>query len=65
MQIEDLRHRLQASGALPQHRDRVLRMWTRALPPDNGRHKPEHFLAAGAACRLHGAWASRRTTSTR
>jgi 23S rRNA (adenine2503-C2)-methyltransferase len=44
MQIEDLRRRLQALGALPVHEQRVLRHWARALPLHAGRRRIEHFL---------------------
>jgi 23S rRNA (adenine2503-C2)-methyltransferase len=44
MHIADLRRRLQALGALPQHTERVLRHWTRALPLHAGRRRIEDFL---------------------
>ena len=46
MQIESLRERLRALGALPRHEARVLRDWVMALPHDAGRRRPEHFLPA-------------------
>ena len=44
MRIADLRDRLQALGARPVHVQRVLRHWTHALPHDQGRRQPEHWL---------------------
>ncbi len=42
--IEHLRQRLRALGAKPGHEALVLRNWTRALPPDSGRSRPEDFF---------------------
>ena len=44
MHIESLRHRLRSLGALPAHERWFLQGWTRALPPDHGRHRPDDFL---------------------
>jgi 23S rRNA (adenine2503-C2)-methyltransferase len=44
MKIEHIRQRLRASGAKPAHAERVLRNWTRALPLDAGRSRPEDFF---------------------
>jgi 23S rRNA (adenine2503-C2)-methyltransferase len=44
MRIEDLRRRLQALGARPQHEERVLRHWACALPMAAGRRRIEDFL---------------------
>jgi len=44
MKIADLRQRLRAHGARPGHEERVLRNWTRALPLDEGRSRPEDFF---------------------
>ena len=44
MQIGDLRLRLRALGALPQHEARVLRLWAGALPQDSGRRQLQDFL---------------------
>ena len=44
MKIADLRQRLRAHGAKPGHEERVLRNWTRALPLDEGRSRPEDFF---------------------
>ncbi|HEY1092368.1 MAG TPA: RNA methyltransferase [Burkholderiaceae bacterium] len=44
MQLDALRQRLRALGALPRHEDRVLRDWVQTRPRDSGRRRPEHFL---------------------
>ena len=44
MQIESIRQRLRALGALPVHEQRVLRGWLQALPHDRGRRRPQDFL---------------------
>ncbi|MBK7135777.1 MAG: RNA methyltransferase [Rhodocyclales bacterium] len=44
MNIEHLRQRLRASGAKPAHEALVLRNWTRALPLDSGRSRPEDYF---------------------
>jgi 23S rRNA (adenine2503-C2)-methyltransferase len=44
MQIEHIRARLRAQGARPCHEQVLLRAWTRALPLDSGRRRPENFL---------------------
>ncbi len=46
MRIEALRQRLRALGANPRHEQRVLRLWSQALPQDAGRRQVEHFLPA-------------------
>ena len=46
MRIEDIRQRLRALGANPRHEQRVLRLWSQALPQDAGRRQVEHFLPA-------------------
>ncbi|WP_332744135.1 RNA methyltransferase [Hydrogenophaga sp.] len=46
MRIEHLRQRLQALGANPRHAQRVLRLWSHALPQDSGRRELAHFLPA-------------------
>jgi 23S rRNA (adenine2503-C2)-methyltransferase len=46
MRIEHLRQRLQALGANPRHTQRVLRLWSQALPQDSGRRELSHFLPA-------------------
>ncbi len=44
MKIADLRQRLRELGAKPGHEALVLRNWTRALPLDCGRSRPENFF---------------------
>jgi 23S rRNA (adenine2503-C2)-methyltransferase len=44
MQIESIRQRLRALGALPVHEQRLLRDWLQALPHDRGRQRPQDFL---------------------
>ncbi|MDP2018912.1 RNA methyltransferase [Hydrogenophaga sp.] len=46
MRIEHLRQRLQALGANPRHTQRVLRLWSQALPQSSGRRELAHFLPA-------------------
>ena len=46
MRIEHLRQRLRALGARPAHEQRVLRLWSQALPQDSGRRRTEDFLPA-------------------
>lgn len=44
MHIQDLRQRLTALGVRAAHVQRVLRLWSRALPQDSGRRRLEDFL---------------------
>jgi 23S rRNA (adenine2503-C2)-methyltransferase len=44
MKITDIRQRLRALGAKPGHEELVLRNWTRALPLDSGRSRPEDYF---------------------
>jgi 23S rRNA (adenine2503-C2)-methyltransferase len=46
MRIEHLRQRLKDLGANPRHAQRVLRLWSQALPQDSGRREVAHFLPA-------------------
>ena len=46
MRIQDLKQRLAEAGAAPIHQDRVLRMWSRALPWDSGKRKPATYFPA-------------------
>lgn len=46
MRIEHLRERLHALGANPRHAQRVLRLWSQALPQTSGRREVSHFLPA-------------------
>jgi len=52
MRIESLRQRLQALGANPRHQQRVLRLWSQALPQRSGRRTLEHFLPAALVAEL-------------
>ena len=52
MHIEDIRRRLRAAGARPQHEERVLRHLAQALPLDVGRRRIEHFLPLALRERL-------------
>jgi 23S rRNA (adenine2503-C2)-methyltransferase len=59
--LADIRQRLHAQGALPQHSQRVLRQWANAKPADGGRSKPEHFYPQAVRDDLpavHGALAA-------
>lgn len=44
MRIEDIRQRMHALGAKPVHIQRVLRLWSQALPQEGGKRRPEDFL---------------------
>ncbi len=44
MRIDTLRHRLRSLGANPAHEQRVLRLWSQALPQDSGKRRLEDFL---------------------
>ncbi len=44
MQISTLRARLRALGANPKHEERVLRLWSCALPQDHGKRPLDSFL---------------------
>ena len=44
MRILDLRHRLRALGASPDHEARVLRQWVNAQPQDAGKRRLSDFL---------------------
>jgi len=52
MRIESLRQRLRALGANPRHQQRVLRLWSQALPQRSGRRTLEHFLPAALVAEL-------------
>lgn len=52
MQLSALRERLRAAGAATVHEQRVLRLWSNALPQSSGKRKPEHFLPAGLLAAL-------------
>ena len=44
MRIDDIRQRLRALGAKPGHEQRVLRLWSQALPQDRGRRLLADFM---------------------
>lgn len=44
MKIANIRQRLRELGTKPDHEERILRNWTRALPLEGGRSWPENFL---------------------
>ena len=44
MRIDEIRQRLRGHGAKPCHEERVLRLWSQALPQDSGKRRPEDFL---------------------
>ncbi len=44
MRIETLRERLRALGAGPRHENRVLRLWSQALPQDKGPRRLQDFM---------------------
>jgi 23S rRNA (adenine2503-C2)-methyltransferase len=44
MRLEDLRLRLRALGAKPEHAQRLLRDWVNALPPDAGKPRLDGWL---------------------
>ena len=52
MQIDHIRQRLRAQGAMPCHEHRVLRLWSNALPQGSGKRKPQDFLPLGVRAEL-------------
>ena len=54
MLIADLRQRLRALGANPDHASRVLRHWVRALPIDGGKRPLQGFLPKAVVQALPG-----------
>ncbi|TNF57970.1 MAG: RNA methyltransferase [Burkholderiales bacterium] len=52
MRIETLRQRLRALGANPRHEQRVLRLWSQALPQTAGKRQVGHFLPAPLVAEL-------------
>lgn len=52
MRIENLRQRMRALGANPRHEQRVLRLWSQAVPQRSGRRELEHFLPAALVAEL-------------
>jgi len=52
MRIHELSSRLRAAGAGPLHEQRVLRLWSHALPRDSGRRKPGTFFPSSLMAEL-------------
>jgi 23S rRNA (adenine2503-C2)-methyltransferase len=44
VELRQVRDRLRALGARPAHEQRVLRLWSQALPQGTGKRRPEDFL---------------------
>jgi 23S rRNA (adenine2503-C2)-methyltransferase len=44
MRIHELKQRLREAGAGPSHEQRILRLWSHALPRSSGRRLPESFF---------------------
>ncbi len=56
MRIGQIRQRLRGLGAKPIHEERILRLWSRALPPDSGKRRPEDFLPMALREALPALW---------
>jgi len=54
MRIHDIRQRLRALGASPEHAARVLRQWVNAQPQDAGKRR----LSDATACACRRRWAA-------
>ncbi|MDB5899290.1 MAG: hypothetical protein JWP41_2892 [Ramlibacter sp.] len=54
MRIAELRQRLRGAGAGPTHEQRVLRLWSQALPQQSGRRDIHDFLPAALLAALPG-----------
>jgi 23S rRNA (adenine2503-C2)-methyltransferase len=52
MQIDDLRRRLRAAGALACHEAKILEAWLHGQPLDHGKRRPESFLPASVRAAL-------------
>lgn len=52
MRIHELKQRLRAAGAGPSHEQRILRLWSHALPRDSGRRLPHSFFPASLMAAL-------------
>lgn len=52
--VLELRDRLAAAGASSSHAERVLRLWSNAMPQSAGKRRPEHFLPATLLAALPG-----------
>ena len=46
MRIHELKQRLREAGAGPSHEQRILRLWSHALPRDSGKRRPLSFFPA-------------------
>ena len=57
MRLEDLRLRLRALGAKPEHAQRLLRDWVNALPPDAGKPRRDGWLPKPLREALPALWA--------
>ena len=62
--IEDLQRRLRSAGAGPQHEQHLLRQWSRALPLEGGKRRPEDFLPLALRQALPGLTADLETLLT-
>lgn len=54
MRIATIRQRLRELGARPVHEQRVLRLWSQAMPQNSGRRNTEDFLPASLRAGLPG-----------
>ena len=54
MRIHELTQRLRDAGAGPSHTQRILRLWSHALPRDSGRRPPHSFFPASLMAALPG-----------
>jgi len=52
MRIHELKRRLQDAGAGPLHEQRILRLWSHALPRDSGRRLPQSFFPSSLLAAL-------------
>jgi 23S rRNA (adenine2503-C2)-methyltransferase len=52
MRIHDLKRRLREAGAGPSHEQRILRLWSHALPRNSGRRLPASFFPSSLLAAL-------------
>ncbi|OUM04141.1 RNA methyltransferase [Variovorax sp. JS1663] len=52
MRIHDLKQRLREAGAGPSHEQRILRLWSHALPRDSGKRRPKSFFPSSLMAAL-------------
>ena len=52
MRVQDIRQQLRSHGANPKHEQRVLRLWSMALPQDSGRRRPHTFFPSSRLAAL-------------